>query len=280
LAGGGRGQIQAHREGRRQADGTTGRRLVGRKAEQTLVVAGPQAGRRREDSSFRDYELFLQGGQRDQAADALRACLQAAEQKGEYRRLLAALEERLLTGGRVELEVDSRRLVLIGRFPVLIGRDLDCDLQARGAAVSRHHARLELGAGQVLVSDCDSRNGTLLDGLRIGAPLPLPASGTLALGEDCRIEFTVAERPALTLRLEVSRGLDRGTLALVSLAPLRLVEWLPGAPDVEVSFSNGRPMACARTHQLSLNGALAGGAVQLVRDDTLSAGGRSLRVVG
>lgn len=254
--------------------------LLERVEEVLSLQEREQARRRREESCFRDYELLLQGGQRDQAAEALRACVEAAEQKGEYRRLLAALEGRLLTAGRVEVEVEGRRLVLIGRFPVLIGRDVDCDLQTRGSGVSRHHARLELSAGQVLVSDCDSRNGTLLNGLRVGAPLPLPASATLTLSEDCQIELSVAGGPPLTLRLEVSRGLDNGVLALVSLAPVRLVEWIPGAPDVEISFGRGRPMARALTHQLFLNGALAGGDVQLVRDDTVSTGGRSLRVLG
>ena len=250
------------------------------RVEEVLSEQERDQGRvRREDSCFRDYELLLQGGQRDEAAAALRTCIEAAGQKGEYRRLLTALEGQLLTAGRVELAAGNGKLVLLGRYPVVIGRDADCDLQARGASVSRHHARLELSGAELLLADCESRNGTLLNGLRIGAALPLPEAGTLGLGEDCQIEFVVAAPQ--TIRLQVLRGLDQGVLALVSLVSVRVNTLLPDAPDVELSFSGGRPMAReARSGgQLSLNGARVGGAVQLIKGDSVSLGDRSLRVV-
>jgi hypothetical protein len=134
---------------------------------------------------------------------------------------------------------------------------------------------LELRANQPFVADCDSRNGTRLNGLRIGAALALPDSGTIGLGDDSDIAFSQHQG---TLRLEVRRGLDQGALAVVSLAPVCLDAVLANAPDLQLGFSRGRPTArCAG--RLSLNGAAVAGEVQLVKGDVVSVGDRSMRVV-
>ncbi len=254
------------------------------RVEEVLSQHEQAQGRlRREDTCFRDYELHLQGGERDDAAEALRACVEAAAQKGEYRRLLATLEERLLTSGRVELEAEGHALIVVGRFPLLIGREADCDLQARGSSVSRHHARVYPGEdGQLLIADCGSRNGTLLEGMPLGAPLPLPPAATVGLGDSCQLQLTLSQGedpPTSVVRVEVTSGMDRGRSLVVTTAPLLLAGALAGAPPLELRFTRGRPFVRALEGRLSLNGALIGGEVQLIRGDVVTVAERSLRVV-
>ncbi len=256
------------------------------RVEQVLGEQEQAEGRaRREDSLFQDYELHLQGGQRDEAAEALRGCIEAAgPAAGEYRRLLAELEAKLLTGARIELELEGARVIVVGRFPLVLGREADCDLQARGTSVSRRHARILLAdreEGGFRVEDAGSRNGTQLNGLPLGAPIPLPApAGRIGLGEGCELGYRVIEPAPLLLALEVTRGLDLGRRLIACPAALALERVIPGAPPVELHFARGRPFARALRGELQLNGARVSTPVQLVTGDRLVVEDRALSVVG
>jgi tetratricopeptide (TPR) repeat protein len=254
------------------------------RVEEVLSQAEEEHHRiREEDSCFKDYEVLLQGGQRDQAAEALRACVEVAQQQGDYRRLLADLEARLLTNGRVVLEVARRTVVLIGHFPVVLGRGDDCDLQLRGTSASRRHARILYEKGQgFLIADCESRNGTLLNGMLLGQTLALPPSGVVGLGDSCELRYTIADSPAghPVLRLEAGPGMDQGRVAVVTAAPCELSQVIDGGPPVQITFSRGRPFARATRGQLLLNRALAGQAAQLIKDDLLELEEQTVRVTG
>jgi tetratricopeptide (TPR) repeat protein len=235
---------------------------------------------RREDTLFRDHEMLLSAGQRDEAVEALRGCIEAAERKGDYRRVLAELEPRLLSAGRVTLAVDQRQLTFVGHFPLVLGREGDCDLQTRGASVSRRHAHILFEPDRgFCVADCGSRNGTQLNGLTIGATLPLPPNGTIGLGESCKIQFTVRPDPPALLLLAVAEGLDRGREVMACSGPCTLDRALDQAPPLELAFQRGRPFIRAR-RELKLNGALVGTAVQLIGGDTIELDGKVVRVVG
>lgn len=252
------------------------------KVEQVLSVEEERHDRRRrEDSCFKDYELMLQGGQRDQAAAALRSCIEAAERKGEYRRLLADLEERLIRDNRVTLEIGSDRLVLVGGFPLLIGREPDCQLQVRGQSVSRRHARIVRAAdGELLIEDLGSHNGTQLSGLPLGAPLPLPPSATIGLGESCAVAARLLDA-SNGVCLVVERGLDAGKQVVAGDGTHDLSVVVDSGPPLLVWFEGGRPMARPRGPTLMLNGARTGGPVQLIRDDLVELdGGVQIRVRG
>ncbi|MDP3213331.1 MAG: FHA domain-containing protein, partial [Deltaproteobacteria bacterium] len=124
------------------------------------------------------------------------------------RRLLDQRDASLLRGGRCELRVDGEAVSLIGRLPLVIGRE--GDLVLRGAGVSRRHCELARGAGPAggyELRDLESRAGTRLDGLRIGAPMALRDGQRVELGDDLALRVGLDDG-ALTLLVE--RGLDRG----------------------------------------------------------------------
>jgi hypothetical protein len=59
-----------------------------------------------------------------------------------------------------------RRLALSGR-PMTIGRGSDCEVALADAHASRRHARLEVRAGLIVLSDLGSTNGTRVNGHRV-----------------------------------------------------------------------------------------------------------------
>jgi len=227
--------------------------------------------------AFHDYGVALAAGARDEALEALRACIDAAEDKGEYRRLHEGLAARRLAGGFVTL---SRRphgpkVVVAGAGRVVLGRDPDCALVLRSAGVSRAHATL-LHDGGFRLRDAGSKHGTWLAGLPLagGAEVALSADGRVRLGADCELDVKVSGR---RLRLEVARGLDRGAALVVGPAE----EAIDLEPDLgvpaRITFTAGRPFLDGP--ELRLGGARARKPVQLVREDVVAVGEAELDVL-
>lgn len=97
---------------------------------------------------------------------------------------------------RVVTGEDAGREVLLGSEPLVLGRQVGCDLIVRDPAASRRHAELRLLAGRrVLVRDLDSANGTWVGGERV-------AEAVLARGEELGVAnvriglFAAPLRPA------------------------------------------------------------------------------------
>ncbi len=94
--------------------------------------------------------------------------------------------EATLGGLRFHLAIVSpasaaRRIVLTAA-PLTIGRTLPADIVLPTAEVSRKHCEIRLTGGTVVATDLESTNGTFVDGVRIAAPTPLRAGGTLRIG--------------------------------------------------------------------------------------------------
>jgi DNA-binding winged helix-turn-helix (wHTH) protein len=68
----------------------------------------------------------------------------------------------------------------------LIGRDADADVVIDSAKVSRRHARIVVDDGGAVLEDLGSKNGTFLNGERLGGP------AHLAHGDEIRIGRGVA----------------------------------------------------------------------------------------
>ncbi len=238
------------------------------------------------DRSLREasanYELHMRGGDRDAARACLNTCLEVADKKAEYRRLLDELESRLIGSGFLVLRPRGRaRVIVCGKAQILMGRDPLCELVLRSPGVSRNHARVELsGAPRSFeLRDEGSRNGTLIGGMPIAGAVPLVDCGSFALGEVYELDYQVVGDPA-QLVLRIVKGMDEGVLVLaggegepISLAAAELA--------AEIRFERGRPLLTgAAAATLELNGEVAAhGATQLIHGDQLELAGVAVEVV-
>lgn len=162
----------------------------------------------RRRAATEDADTRWRSGDRPGSLVALRAWVGANADDHEARRLLDQRDASLLRGGRCELRIDGEAVSLMGRLPLVIGRE--GDLVLRGAGVSRRHCEVARAGGPdggYELRDLESRSGTRLDGLRIGAPMPLRDGQRVELGDDIALRVGLDDG-GLTLLVE--RGLDRG----------------------------------------------------------------------
>jgi NHLM bacteriocin system ABC transporter ATP-binding protein len=96
-------------------------------------------------------------------------------------------------------------LTLPADRPVAIGRAKENDLRLFDPSVSRRHARLFFQAGQVILQDLGSANGTLVNGHLLTTPLALQPGDRVQLGE-FEFSFETSEdnqEPAVALVAQV-----------------------------------------------------------------------------
>jgi DNA-binding winged helix-turn-helix (wHTH) protein len=67
----------------------------------------------------------------------------------------------------------------------VIGRDASADIRIHAVGVSRRHATVVVGDGDVVLHDLASKNGTYVDGVRLTAPMPLSDTSEILLGPVC-----------------------------------------------------------------------------------------------
>lgn len=217
-----------------------------------------------------EAELAEDLGDRVTARSARREAVALAPGDPDLVAALRALEARWVAGPRVVLAVDGARVAFVGRLPAVLGR-ADADVNVRGASVSRRHAELALEGGALVLRDLDSKNGTLVGGVPIGRPLVVAAEIEVGLGEDAAVRL----RPdGARASLEVTRGLDRGSRAVVGAGALPL-----GAAPAELVFEDERcVLAPAAGTSLTLGGRRIAGRIDLLRGDVLSVGGVRVEV--
>jgi DNA-binding winged helix-turn-helix (wHTH) protein len=81
----------------------------------------------------------------------------------------------------------------------VLGRDRACAIRMDADSVSRHHARLNVSERAASIEDLGSKNGTWVDGERIGAAVLLTDGTCFRLGSEIvRFELTIDERPTKT----------------------------------------------------------------------------------
>lgn len=197
-----------------------------------------------------DYRLHLGSGARRAAEAALEEARLLAPQDEAVRDALAQLRSRRPPPWRVTVAfrgpgtgADGDRVTVIGRLPATLGRG-GAEVDLRGLGISRRHAAIdrppadpESGDGGFRLRDLGSRNGTLVAGVALGAPLLIQGPQRVALGSDVELALRPAwgERPpalgaeapargagdgaerdaapgadATVLSVTVSRGPDRG----------------------------------------------------------------------
>lgn len=247
--------------------------------EQALTKEDQLYLRAREESDgFAAYETNMRVGRRDDARSELQRAIGAAEQAGEYRRLLDQLDTALLTAGKVELKRRGKPIVVAcAAQKIVLGRDPLCDLALRAGGVSRQHAEIErMPDGSFQLRDLDSRNGTSVAGLPLVGKVPLAGTGRFGLGDECSLDF---ETTGNVLVLRVTNGIDRGAALIAGGEGERLS--LEGfGMGLDVVFQRGRPMlGRGSCRDVKFNGEPLGDLrVQLIRGDRIVADGDEIDV--
>lgn len=221
----------------------------------------------RRRAAMEGFESLWRSGDRPAALDALRAWARAHVDDHEARRLLDERGARVLTAGRCGLAASGERVVVVGRFPAVVGRE--GDVAVRGASVSRRHCEVAREGDVFVLRDAGGRAGTSLDGLPVAGALPLRAGQRVSLGADLTLAVEGDDR-ALTLRVE--HGMDRGRRFVLCAAehrtPLGALRFEPrGAvfsPDAPVLLDGQR---VALPFVLAAGDRLESGAVTVLVDD-------------
>ena len=248
--------------------------------EEMEAALGRERDRRRSEGDLRDafhaYETAMAHGERRAALGAIRRCVEVADSKGNYAGLAGELAGRMLSG-QVTLRrgPDGPPYRFAVAAPARIGRDAELAVALRSPGVSRTHAEIDFDGKAFRLRDAGSKHGTWLADLPLAGAVTLSGTGRIRLGTDCELDFT-AERKLL--RLEVTRGLDRG--ALFFLQPPD--EPVAIAPIVKLAarlrFSGGQPILEASSGDLHLAGRRAL-RVELVRGDVVDLPDGQLHVV-
>ncbi len=163
------------------------------------------------------------------------------------------------------------QVIDVDRATLTIGRVVENDVQLLDEKVSRHHAVIETqDGGRVVLRDLDSRNGTLVDGVRLSGPHVLSGGERLQFGDQrLRVEVngppqSAAEAPAPELAVagaartsSSSRLIARlrtraGILAIVALALVVLIAVaqvvLPGVAEQSLRSNLARYGPVRRVH--------------------------------
>jgi pSer/pThr/pTyr-binding forkhead associated (FHA) protein len=85
----------------------------------------------------------------------------------------------------------------------VIGRGDDCHLRPSSDAVSRHHCTIITTENEVIVRDMSSRNGTFVNGERVGEEAVLLSGDVLRVGPQ-EFELVIEQSPAKIKRPRVS----------------------------------------------------------------------------
>jgi DNA-binding winged helix-turn-helix (wHTH) protein len=88
----------------------------------------------------------------------------------------------------------------------VLGRDAELSLHFESPSVSRRHARLRISAGNVILEDLDSKNGTYVNARKVTSPVQLSDRDEIRVGT-VRLTFRVVESAASTATANSREGL-------------------------------------------------------------------------
>jgi serine phosphatase RsbU (regulator of sigma subunit) len=115
------------------------------------------------------------------------------------------------------------RRILLNPGTMTLGRDSARDLVLADPDVSRLHARISVHAGQVIVEDQHSTNGTFVDGRAVTGPAVLTDGSILAVGQQV-LKLERRSKREVERSQEIKRDLDRASQYVLSLLPPPIVD--------------------------------------------------------
>jgi predicted component of type VI protein secretion system len=80
----------------------------------------------------------------------------------------------------------------IEKSEIFIGRDIANEVLINDAEVSRRHARISIQAGNYVIEDLGSTNGTFVNGQRLAGPRVMRVGDTVMFGENVSLTFEMA----------------------------------------------------------------------------------------
>jgi DNA-binding winged helix-turn-helix (wHTH) protein len=102
-----------------------------------------------------------------------------------------------LRGARL---VSKRRDWLLSDGPNLVGRDRECAVRIDSTTISRRHARIVVTAGQIMVEDLGSKNGTYVNGELARQPVALKDGDQIQVGSATITFRILASLPSTVTR--------------------------------------------------------------------------------
>lgn len=113
---------------------------------------------------------------------------------------------------KITIRFNGRKIdeLLLNRGIMTIGRKLDNDIRLEDTTVSSHHARLLQQADGIHVEDCDSTNGTLVNGIPVQRR-KLKSGDVVVIGK-YMLSFEQIESEPMTLELDPTLQVGRKEL--------------------------------------------------------------------
>jgi len=145
--------------------------------------ARERAERQRTSLSARIADLDRSGSRRQ----ALALCRAAEAEDSALAARRRELEQRRALGPRLDLGLEGERLQVVFGDELSVGRS-DASVLVASPAVSRTHLVLRRGDAGPVAVDLGSRNGTLLAGVRLAAPIAVGSGLRLELGGEVPLE--------------------------------------------------------------------------------------------
>jgi DNA-binding winged helix-turn-helix (wHTH) protein len=108
-------------------------------------------------------------------------------------------------GGKVFRVIADRLDFALQPGENVLGRASDAAVPIDHSSVSRRHAVVRIEAGQAVLEDCQSKNGTFVGGNRVTQPLPLADCDEILLGR-VRLLFRILSGDSSTTSVWPSEG--------------------------------------------------------------------------
>ena len=90
------------------------------------------------------------------------------------------------------------REISVGEGETILGRSRHATIFIDDESVSRRHARLTIDGGSIVLEDLGSKNGTMLNGQRLGGPAAVADGAHITFGSVAMI-FRVFDEPGSTI---------------------------------------------------------------------------------
>jgi len=130
---------------------------------------------------------------------------------------------------------------------LVIGRGSRCDVVVTDPCASRRHAELLLSDQQWLISDLGSRNGTLVNGRRVGQEQVLRSGDTIAIASGTWT-FLLGDDPLATIESEEDNAAEGRSVRLSPRELEVMVLVAGGATDQQIAGKLFVSVSTVRSH--------------------------------